>query len=148
MALTSATARPARLARTPDDYARIGIEPRAIKLWEDGMRTDGSRGTYEWWYFDAHLDDGAKLVLVFLTKEMTAIKKPLSPSIRIDLTLPDGTSIRKLAGFPAETFSASTETCDVRIGDNAFVGDLHTYTIRAHVEEIEVDVTLTGQVSA
>ena len=148
MALTSATALPARLARTPDDYARIGIEPRAIKLWEDGMRTDGSRGTYEWWYFDAHLDDGAKLVVVFLTKEMTALKKPLSPSIRIDLTLPDGTSIRKLAGFPAETFSASTETCDVRIGDNAFVGDLHTYTIRAHVEEIEVDVTLTGQVPA
>jgi hypothetical protein len=69
MALTSATTVPARLARTPDDYARIGIEPRAIKLWEDGMRTDGSRGTYEWWYFDAHLDDGAKLVVVFLTKE-------------------------------------------------------------------------------
>jgi hypothetical protein len=77
-----------------------------------------------------------------------ALKKPLSPSIRIDLTLPDGTSIRKLAGFAAETFSASTETCDVRIGDNAFVGDLHTYTIRAQVEEIGVDVTLTGQVPA
>lgn len=47
MALKSATALPARLARTPDDYARIGIEPRAIKLTEDGMRTDGSQGTYE-----------------------------------------------------------------------------------------------------
>ena len=110
MALTSATAVPARLARTPDDYARIGIEPRAIKLWEDGMRTDGSRGTYEWWYFDAHLDDGAKLVVVFLTKEMTDLKKPLSPSIRIDLTLPDGNSVRKLAGFTAETFSAEGST--------------------------------------
>jgi hypothetical protein len=109
---------------------------------------DGSRGTYEWWYFDAHLDDGAKLVVVLLTKEMTEVKKPLSPSIRIDLTLPDGTSIRKIAGFAAETFSASTETCDVRIVDNEFVGDLHTYTIRARVEEIEVDVTLTGQVPA
>ncbi len=148
MSLTSATTVPARLARTPDDYTRIGIEPRAVKLWEDGMRTDGSPGTYEWWYFDAHLDDGAKLVVVFLTKEMTDIKKPLKPSIRIDLTLPDGISVRKLAGFAAETFSASSETCDVRIGDNGFEGDLHTYTIRAHVEEIEVDVTLTGQVPA
>lgn len=148
MALTSATAVPARLARTPDDYARLGIEPRAIKLWEDGMRTDGSPGTYEWWYFDAHLDDGAKLVVVFLTKEMIDLEKPLTPSIRIDLTLPDGTSVRKLTGLAAETFSASTETCDVRIGDNMFAGDLHTYTIRARVEEIEVDVTLTGQVPA
>jgi predicted secreted hydrolase len=148
MALTSATTVPVRLGSTADDYARIGVEPGAIKLWEDGMRTDGSAGTYEWWYFDAHLDDGAKLVVVFLTKEMTALKKPLSPSIRIDLTLPDGTSVRKIAGLAAESFSASTETCDVRIGDNAFAGDLHTYTIRARVEEIEVDVTLTGQVPA
>jgi len=101
MALTSATAVPARLARTPDDYARLGIEPRAIKLWEDGMRTDGSPGTYEWWYFDAHLDDGAKLVVVFLTKEMIDLEKPLTPSIRIDLTLPDGTSVRKLTGLAA-----------------------------------------------
>jgi hypothetical protein len=148
MSLTRATTVPGRLGGTAEDYARIGVEPGAIKLWEDGMRTDGSPGTYEWWYFDAHLDDGAKLVVVFLTKEMTDLNKPLRPSIRIDLTLPDGTSVRKLAGFAAETFSASTETCEVRIGDNTFAGDLHTYTIRARVEEIDIDVTLTGQVPA
>ena len=28
-------------------------------------RTKGAPGTYEWWYFDARLDDGAKLVVVF-----------------------------------------------------------------------------------
>jgi hypothetical protein len=139
---------PVRLASTPDDYARLGLEPGSIKPWEDGVRTDGARGTYEWWYFDAHLDDGAKLVVVFLTKEMTALNKGLSPSIRLDLTLPDGTSARRIGGFAAETFSASAETCDVRIGDNVFAGDLHTYTIRARVEDIEVDVTLTGQVPA
>jgi hypothetical protein len=50
--------------------------------------------------------------------------------------------------FPAETFTAATETCDVRIGDNVFAGDLHTYTIRAHVPGVEVDVTLTGEVPA
>jgi CrtC N-terminal lipocalin domain len=148
MSRTGATTVPARLGSTPDDYARIGIEPRVIKPWEDGMRTDGSRGTFEWWYFDAHLDDGAKLVVVFLTKEFTALNKPLSPAIRIDLTLPDGTSVQKVVELAAETFSASTETCEVRIGDNVFAGDLHTYTIRARVEEVEVDITLTGQVPA
>jgi hypothetical protein len=145
---TSASSVPARLGSTPDDYGRIGIAPREIKPWEDGMRTDGSRGTYEWWYFDAHLDDGAKLVVVFLTKDFTNLNRPLSPVIRIDLTLPDGASVRKIVEVPAGNFSASPETCDVRIGGNVFAGDLHTYTIRAAVEEIEVDITLTGQVPA
>jgi len=135
-----------RLGHTPDDYARIGIEPRAIKPWEDGMRTDGSPGTYEWWYFDAHLDDGAKLVVVFMTKEFADLNKPLHPVIRIDLTLPDGTSVRDIVPLSAETFTGSTETCDVRIGDNVFAGDLHRYTIRASVPGVEVDLTLTGQV--
>jgi hypothetical protein len=139
---------PARLGTTTDDYERLGIQPHVIKPWEDGMRTDGSRGTYEWWYFDAHLDDGAKLVVVFLTKDFTEFKKPLSPMIRIDLTLPDGTSVQRIVELPAETFAASTETCEVRIGDNLFAGDLHAYTIRARVADIEVDLTLTGEVPA
>jgi hypothetical protein len=116
-----------------------------IKPSEDGMRTGGASGTYEWWYFDAHLDDSAKLVVVFLTKEFTDLDKPLSPAIRIDLTLPDGTAVNYVAEFAAETFSASSETCDVRIGDNVFTGDLHTYTIKARVEDVEVDITLTVQ---
>jgi len=47
MSRTGATTVPAQLDRTPDDYARIGVEPRTVKLWEDGMRSDGSPGTYE-----------------------------------------------------------------------------------------------------
>jgi hypothetical protein len=148
MSRASATVARARLGSTPQDYAQIGIEPREIKPWEDGLRTDGSAGTYEWWYFDAHLDDGAKLVVVFFTKEFTDIDRPLTPTIRIDLTLPDGTGVQRLVGLDPATFSASTETCDVRIGDNVFAGDLHTYTIRADVEGVSVDITLTGQVPA
>jgi hypothetical protein len=57
--------------------------------------------------------------VVFFTKEFTAIDKPLAPMIRIDLTLPDGTTVEQLAEFDAEVFSASTGTCDVRIGVEA-----------------------------
>ena len=142
------TVSPARMGNSPQDYSRFGIEPDAIKPHEDGLRTDGGPGSYEWWYFDAHLDDGAKLVVVFFTKEFTAIGKPLAPMIRIDLTLPDGTTVEKLAEFDASTFSASTDTCDVRIGENVFAGDLHTYTIRAKVEDVAVDIRLAGTVPA
>jgi hypothetical protein len=36
----------------------------------------------------------------------------------------------------------------VRIGDNSFSGDLHSYKIVAQIEDVAVDVTLTGEVPA
>jgi CrtC N-terminal lipocalin domain len=138
----------ARLGSSAEDYERIGIKPDEVALWEDGARTDGSAGTYEWWYFDAHLDDGAKLVVTFFTKAFTEIDKPLAPMIRIDLDLPDGTSHSKVADFKPDEFSAAKDRCDVRIGANSFSGDLHTYKILAQVEDIALDVSLTGEVPA
>ena len=137
-----------RLGSTAKDYKRIGITPGQVAPWEDGARTDGSAGTYEWWYFDAHLGDGAKLVVVFLTKNFTDISKPLAPMIRIDLDLPDGTSYKKIAKFEPDEFAASQERCHVRIGGNSFKGDLHTYKIIAKVDDIAVEVGLTGEVPA
>jgi hypothetical protein len=64
-------------ADTPADYERLKISPDHIAQWEDGARTDNSRGTYEWWYFDAHLDDGSKLVIVFMNKDLATPGKPL-----------------------------------------------------------------------
>jgi hypothetical protein len=137
-----------RLGAAAQDYERIGISPDAVAGWEDGARTDGGPGTYEWWYFDAHLDDGAKLVVVFFTKHFTDIGKPLAPMIRIDLDLPDGTTYNKIAEFTPEDFTASTDRCAVRIGTNSFSGDLHTYKIIATIEDVSVQVSLTGEVPA
>jgi hypothetical protein len=138
----------ARLGSTAEDYQRIGIKPNQVQPWEDGARTDGSAGTFEWWYFDAHLDDGANLVVVFFTKDFTDINSPLAPMIRIDLDLPDGTSYNKVAEWRAEEFAASKDRCDVRIGDNSFSGDLQSYKIAAQVGDIGVDVNLTGEIPA
>lgn len=53
-----------RIAATPADYQRYGIARGDIAAWEDGFRTrPGGPGTFEWWYFDAVLDDGAKRIL-------------------------------------------------------------------------------------
>ena len=60
------------MANSSEDYARLGLSPTSIEPWEDGARTDDSAGTYEWWYFDAHLADGAKLVVVFMNKDIAA----------------------------------------------------------------------------
>jgi hypothetical protein len=88
------------MADAPEDYERLGLAA-TIEPWEDGARTDNSAGTYEWWYFDAHLADGAKLIVAFMNKDIAEPNKPLSPLLRLELDLPDGRRFEKLAHFPA-----------------------------------------------
>ena len=54
----------------------------------------------------------------------------------------------KVLDVGPELFDASKSGCDVRIGTNRFVGDLHRYDITATIEEISVDIELTGEVRA
>jgi len=143
------TAAPLAVTASSDaDYERLGLARKDIKPWEDGARTDDRPGTYEWWYFDAHLDDGAKLVVVFMDKNLSTPQRPLEPTIRLNLDLADGRSFEKLVVFDPETWSSAKDHADVRIGANRFTGDLHTYRVTAKVEEISVDVTLEGEVPA
>src|SRR5260370_14164489 len=76
------------MASSPADYDRLGLSPTAIAPWEDGARTDDSAGTYEWWYFDAHLADGAKLVVTVMNKDIAEPQSPLAPLLRLNLALP------------------------------------------------------------
>jgi hypothetical protein len=71
---------------------------------------------------------------------------PLAPRITINLTLPDGQRFDKIYDTTSDQFTASKAGCDVWIGCNRFVGDLHRYCITATIEEISVEVELTGEV--
>ena len=49
----------------PDDdahYESMGLTRNVVQPWEDGMHTDGSKGTYEWWYSDAHFPDAENIM--------------------------------------------------------------------------------------
>jgi hypothetical protein len=137
-----------RLADRPADYQKLRIDPVEVAQFEDGQRIGTEKGRYEWWYFDAHLDDGAVVVVVFYTKPNVSPNGPLAPRITINLTLPDGRRFDKLRDTAPDQFSASKEGCDVRIGTNRFVGDLCRYRIAAAIEEISVEIDLTGAVRA
>jgi hypothetical protein len=137
-----------RLADRPADYKRLGIAPDQIAQVEDGQRIGTESGRYEWWYFDAHLDDGATVVVVFYTKPNVSPNGPLGPRITINITLSDGRSFEKFLDTGPEMFTASRSGCDVRIGTNRFVGDLNRYHITATIDEISVDIELTGDVPA
>ena len=144
----SSTVQDAHLGSSPEDYARLGIRPHDVAPWEDGARTTGARGTYEWWYFDSHLDDGSKLVIVFLTKALVAVGRPLTPLVQVFLDRADGTHFEKEVRFPAAAYHAATDGCDVQIGANRFAGDLQTYRIHVALDGVVCDVTLTGTVPA
>src|ERR1700682_6671040 len=58
-----------RLAGRPADYQKLGIDPVEVAQFEDGQRIGTEKGRYEWWDFDAHLDDGATVVGVFYTTQ-------------------------------------------------------------------------------
>jgi hypothetical protein len=51
-------------------------------IWKDGLRTDTASGSFEWWYFDAHLDDGSTLIVVFSTKPLLNRTGPLMPMVQ------------------------------------------------------------------
>ncbi len=135
---------PCRLADKPEDYAHFNLERRHIQQWEDGQRVDAGAPFIEWWYFDTDLDDGAKLAVIFCTKDASRPNQPLEPLIEIDLDLPDGRRMMKYGYFKAEEFSASKDGCDVRIGPYRFTGNLHEYTITGGAEDLWAEVKLEG----
>lgn len=134
------------MARGPEAYQRLGLKPDSIAAWEDGLRTDTAPGSYEWWYFDAHLDDGSSLVIVFYTKNPMSPDRPLEPFVSVNLDRPGAKTVTFESHCPAEDFAASPDGCDVRIGDNTFRGDLHHYEIHVGHDDLVIDVDLTGHV--
>ena len=132
-----------RLGASPDDYRRFGLDKGNIRAWEDGLRLDtGDRKNIEWWYFDSLLDDGAKLSVIFCTKDASRPHQPLEPLIEIDLDLPDGRRMMKYGRFKADEFQASKDGCDVRMGEHRFAGDLHEYHITGKAEDVWAEVRL------
>lgn len=137
----------ARLCTRAEDYKKLGQKKGEVELWEDGHRTNGHFGEYEWWYFDSKLDDGSTLVIVFFTQPVTAAIGRYSPSMILSLTK-DGKLISDSKGFDPSICSFSREKCDVRLGESYFCGDLHEYKIHYETERIVADVTLTGSIES
>jgi hypothetical protein len=83
----------------------------------------------------------------FLHQAQSKPGGPLAPRITSDIAIADDGIFDKALDVGPELFDASKSGCDVRIRTNRFVGDLHRYDITATIEEISVDIELTGQVA-
>lgn len=117
-----------------------------VAPWEDGLRADTGPGHFEWWYFDAHFTDGSTAVIVFATKSLINRKSPLTPSIQLAITRPDGQKTSAMPFYPAAQFSAARDHCDVCIGSNWVRGDLHHYELHVEMDDMAADLVFTGRV--
>lgn len=136
-----------RLGSLDEHYKKLGLEKGTIAQWEDGTRTNsGEKGTYEWWYFDSHLEDGTSLVIVFYTKPMMSPETAADPHVTLNLTGPGGEKYSTVYRPAKGDFSASKEGCDVKIGPCYFRGNLSEYEIYYRDKTFEVKVTLKSNV--
>lgn len=131
-------------AKVSDNYSKYSLIPNtnSPEKWEDGMRSTGKKGTYEWWYFDGHLEDNSTVVIVFYTKPMIKINRNLEPLITVDITRPDGSKILKSFKCEPKDFFASKDSCNVKIGKNYFVGNLDTYKIYFEDEDLKLTANI------
>ena len=135
----------------PDDnlhYQKMGLNKNEVEIWEDGMRTDGSKGTYEWWYFDSHYPDGTILVIFFFSKSPIEVNGPINPTSTIELTLPDGTKYSEEVYASIEESYYSKDMCDVKIKDCSIKGDLKHYDIVFTGKTMKAKVSLDGTIKA
>lgn len=133
----------ARLGTTDADYARLGLAKDKISQWEDGLHTNGKFGEYEWWYFDAKLDGGYSLVIIFYSQPVTAATAGFAPCVSFSLT-GGGYEMMEEVSFKLSDCSFAKDRCDIKIGNNTFSGDLENYTIHFENERVNCDVTLEG----
>lgn len=133
----------ARLMDEKEDYKKLGLVPQEILKKEDGLRTSGKLGEYEWWYFDAKLEGGYSLVIIFYSQPVTAFTLGFAPCVSLSLT-GNGYEVLEEVSFPIKDCFFSKEGCDIKIGNNTFKGDLKNYTIHFENEKVKCDVLLEG----
>ena len=137
----------AQLASTDQQYERLGLERDDVAIREDGTHTEGAAGTYEWWYVDLSLEDGSVVVIVFYTRSPQNTSTPLKPFVTFDWTKADGTVTSAKVEIDGKEMVASTEQCDVRIGDCTIKGDLKSYDVIFKNENIKASIKLNSALS-
>ncbi|MDF7637248.1 lipocalin-like domain-containing protein [Leuconostocaceae bacterium ESL0958] len=137
----------ARAADTAADYQRYGLKADTIQPFEDGMRTNASDQSFEWWYLDATLADGRSAVLTYMTKDPMNFGKELKPWVSFEWTGLDGKTSTYRNDVTATDFQAAKDHCDVQIGQSTLTGDLQTYRVHFEKDDVVADLVFENKLS-
>jgi hypothetical protein len=112
------------------------IEP--LKPVDDGLHMD-KRGMYEWWYFDAHLDNGYTIVVFFHASNPNPGLEGKT-GMEIVLLRPDGIRVQKFIPYKKSQFTAARDKPEVTIGGNTLRVEQHADGLPVY----EIDVKEMG----
>lgn len=84
---------------------------------------------FEWWYFDAELDSGDHVVVMYSTNDTRV--SPRQPTVRLNIYAPDGREITELVRYSDDQVSVSYDKCDTRMGDDFCVDNGDHFEFRA-----------------
>ena len=120
----------------------MGKDIQDAQIWEDGLRTDPDKKSFEWWYVDANFSDGSTIVVTFYTKSPADPGGPLAPQVEITVNKADGQKLYFSKFYKKSEFSAKKEKCEVNIGPNKISGDLKNYSIHIQMPEITAELEI------
>ncbi|MCK4779257.1 MAG: hypothetical protein KAT57_03675 [Candidatus Lokiarchaeota archaeon] len=90
-------------------------EIKPIQAKDDALHINmKKKGTREWWYFDARLENGYTVVGFFRAKHERTGKT----GVEIMIYKPNGEKIQKVIDYDPSDFNASQDTADILIGQN------------------------------
>ena len=124
---------------------------QALTPGDDGLHIDmRRRGMYEWWYFDAHLDNGSTLVIFFYASNPNPGVQGKSGA-EIVLLTPDGKRTQRFYPYPRSSFWAAREYPQVTIGRNTIQveqpdGQLPVYEIMLQEQDLTCQLKYTALV--
>jgi len=108
---------------------------------DDALHPSNSPGWWEWWYFDAHFDNGYSMGGTFHFGSPRPPANPDARFIEIALYDPQGNKRTVRKRYPKEQCWASEEKCKVVIGPNTYEGDLRKYHLFFQEGEQGCDLT-------
>lgn len=90
-------------------------------------------GVMQLWFHDGIFTNGYSMQIMYYVT-------PVKSSIWLDVCGPDGKLTHVAPFFDTNTTEASTETCDVRIGDNRMHGEYPRYELHFRHEDMGADL--------
>ena len=115
-----------------------------VEKWEDGARTKGDHNEFEWWYLDAKLEDGSLFVCYFYKVHFIRDRF----FIGMNYSSKEHGEIFKLKYFKKNEVSFASDSCNVAMRNNYFIGNLRDYKISLDPNDFDgfgVDIDLSAR---
>jgi len=110
-----------------------------FELRDDALHPYDDEDYYEWWCFDGKYDNGYSNVLTLHWRN--GFIKPHIPTLQMYIYGPDGHRYQGLKAVDPATIWASTEKCDVKLGDSfCRMEDDGRYHVKMQAKKVAVDL--------